>query len=69
MPLTPNKLRSILRWVHLVIGAILLCYVYSPFGQNVLFQWVVKIFLIPILVISGFGLWKFPVFNRLFGIK
>ena len=69
MPLTQKKLRVVLRWVHIIVGLILLCYIYSPFGEALLFQWIVKIFLIPLLVVSGVGLWKSTILNKWLRIK
>ena len=66
---TQTKIRVIFRWVHLILGLILLCYVYSPFGQYLAFRLFVKIIAIPVIVLSGLWLWKFNFFNRLFGIK
>jgi len=66
---TQAKIRVIFRWIHVVLGLILLCYVYSPFGQNLIFRLFVKIFAIPVIVLSGLWLWKFNFFNRFFGIK
>ena len=62
-------IRIILRWVHIVLGLVILCYIYSPWHSHVPFQVLVKFLVIPILVISGIWLWKFPQFNKFFGIK
>lgn len=67
--MTVARLRTIFRWVHIVLGLTLLCYVYSPFHKYIAFQIFVKFAAIPVIVISGLWLWKFNVFNRLFGIK
>ena len=69
MALTQAQLRVTLRWAHIIIGLILLCYVYSPLGRNVIFQIFVKFILIPLLVVSGIWLWKFGVFNKLFKFR
>ncbi len=69
MTLSQGKLRVMLRWTHIIIGLILLCYIYSPLGRIGLFQMMIKIVLIPILVLSGVWLWKFTNVNKLFGIK
>jgi len=69
MPLTQARVRVIFRWVHIVLGLVLLCYVYSPLSSYLSFRLLVKIVAIPVTVFSGLWLWKFKFFNRLFGIK
>lgn len=59
-----NKIRIILRWLHIIIGLILLCYIYSPFSKYAAFQIFVKFIAIPIVVISGLWIWKFTAFNK-----
>ena len=69
MALTQARIRVIFRWVHIVLGLLLLCYVYSPFSSYLPFRLFIKIVAIPIIVLSGLWLWKFAFFNRLLGIK
>ena len=69
MPLNQNKTRIIFRWVHIILGLTLLCYVYSPFHKYIPFQIFVKFAAIPVIALSGLGLWKFNFFNKIFGIK
>ena len=65
----PAKLRTGLRWLHIVFGLVILFYIYSPFHQYKAFQIVVKCAIIPVLVLSGIWLWKFNVFNKFFHIR
>ncbi|MFA5059746.1 MAG: hypothetical protein WC676_03880 [Candidatus Omnitrophota bacterium] len=67
--MTASKIRTILRWVHIIIGLILLCYIYSPFHRYILFQAFVKCVAIPIVVVSGLWIWKSSIFNKVFHIK
>ncbi len=69
MSTTEKKIRTVFRWTHIVLGVILLCYVYSPFHKYLLFQIFVKFFAIPIIVFSGLWLWQFNVFKKVFRIK
>lgn len=69
MPLTPKRIRIILRWVHIVLGLVILCYIYSPLHQFLTFQIIVKFVVIPIIVSTGIWLWKFQQFNKIFGIR
>lgn len=69
MALTSARLRIILRWLHIVLGLILMCYIYSPFHKYIWFQLVTKFCVIPIITLSGIWVWKFKKINKLFGIK
>lgn len=64
-----KTIRIILRWVHIVCGLAIMCYVYSPFHEEVVFQWIMKAGIIPIVTFTGIWVWKFQKFNRIFGIK
>ena len=67
--MSARTLRIVLRWVHIVIGLILLCYIYSPFSQYAPFRFVVKWVAVPVLVVSGIWIWKFAAFNKFFRIR
>ena len=67
--MTAGKIRVVLRWLHLVLGLVVLCYIYSPFHENQAFQIAMKFFIIPVIVFSGIWIWKFKEFNKLFRIK
>ncbi len=63
-----QKIRIGLRWSHLVFGVVIMCYVYSPWHEVIVFQWVVKAVIIPYLGLSGLWLWKFAAINKLLRI-
>lgn len=65
---TQLKVRIILRWVHIVLGLTLMCYIYSPFHEVRAFQLVVKFAVIPLIAFSGLWVWKFKAFNKFFKI-
>ena len=49
MGIKPKKAKIILRWVHIVLGLVIMCYIYSPFHRHVPFQVFVKFAVIPII--------------------
>jgi len=62
-------LRSFLKWSHFVLGLVVMCYVYSPFGEEALFRAVVKFFVIPWVALTGVWMWKFKAVNSIMGIQ
>lgn len=50
--------RSILRWIHLVLSIPILGYIYSPFEQLPNYAPAVRFVFLPIIVLSGFLMWK-----------
>lgn len=63
------KARIILRWTHIILGLVIMCYVYSPLGERQFFQIAVKFFVIPLITFTGLWIWKFKAFNKFFGIR
>lgn len=63
------KLRMILRRVHIILGLVILCYIYSPWAAFVSFQVLVKFIIVPVIVVTGIWIWKFAALNKLFRIK
>ena len=66
---TQTTMRVILRWLHIILGLVIMCYIYSPFHDMRVLQIVVKFIVIPAITISGLWIWKFKAFNRFFGIR
>ena len=60
----PTK-RSILRWIHIVFGIPIVGYVYSPFAELPNYAPVVRFGSIPIIVVTGFWMWKGHAVRRL----
>ena len=50
--------RSILRWMHIVFGIPIVGYVYSPFKELPNYAPVVRYVALPVIVVSGFWIWK-----------
>ena len=58
--------RSILRWIHIVLAIPIAGYVYSPFAELPNYAPVVRFVSVPVLVLTGFWMWKGQVVRRLF---
>jgi hypothetical protein len=57
--------RSILRWIHIVFAIPISGYVYSPFSELPNYAPVVRFVSIPVLVLTGFWMWKGQALRRL----
>ncbi len=57
--------RSILRWIHIVFGIPILGYIYSPFEEIPNYARAVRFVFLPVIVLSGFWMWKGHVLRRL----
>jgi hypothetical protein len=58
--------RSIVRWIHIVLGIPIIGYIYSPFDQIPNYAPVTRFVFVPVLVLSGLWMWKGHVVQRLF---
>ena len=58
--------RSILRWIHIIISIPIIGYIYSPFEEIPKYAPTVRFVFLPVMVLSGFWMWKGPVIRRLF---
>lgn len=56
--------RSIVRWIHLVFSIPLIGYVYSPFEAIPDYAPLTRYFFLPVLVFTGFWLWKGAALRR-----
>lgn len=61
---TQKRGRIICRWLHIILGLVLLCYVYSPFSRYPVFNLFVKFLAVPLIILSGLWLWKPPFVSR-----
>ena len=64
--MTDATKRSIFRWIHLVFAIPIAGYVYSPFAELPNYAPVVRFVSVPVLVLTGFWMWKGHVLRRLF---
>jgi hypothetical protein len=58
--------RSIVRWIHIVLGIPIIGYIYSPFDQIPNYAPVTRFVFVPVLVLSGLWMWKGHVVRRFF---
>lgn len=61
-----NRVRLILRWIHIVFGIPIVGYVYSPFEKLPEYAPIVRYVALPIILLSGLWMWKGHVLTRLF---
>ncbi len=57
--------RSIVRWIHIVFAIPIIGYIYSPFEQIPNYARPTRFFFVPVMVLSGFWMWKGHVLRRL----
>jgi thiosulfate reductase cytochrome b subunit len=57
--------RSILRWIHIILAIPIAGYVYSPFAELPNYAPVVRFVSVPVLVLTGFWMWKGHAVRRL----
>jgi len=58
--------RSIVRWMHIILGIPIIGYIYSPFEDVHYYAPVTRFVFVPILLLSGLWLWKGHFVRRLF---
>ena len=63
--MTSATKRSILRWIHIVLGIPIIGYVYSPFEEIPNYAPAVRFVFLPVLVLTGLWMWKGHVLRRL----
>jgi hypothetical protein len=57
--------RSVFRWIHIVFSIPIIGYIYSPFEEIPNYAPVVRFVAVPVMVLSGFWMWKGHVLRRL----
>lgn len=60
---------AIVRWIHIVISIPIIGYLYSPFEEIPNYAPAVRYVFLPVIVLSGFWMWKGHVIQRLFSKK
>jgi len=50
--------RKIIRWVHILLSIPIIGYIYGPVAKIPEASMMVRIFFFPVIVLSGFYLWK-----------
>jgi hypothetical protein len=56
--------RSIVRWIHIVFSIPILGYIYSPFEEIPKYADRVRFVFVPVMLLSGFWMWKGHVLRR-----
>ena len=67
--MNPGTKRAIFRWIHLVFGLTLLGYIYGPPEETVQYISFFRYFYVPVILLSGFWMWKGDAIQRLFSKK
>ena len=67
--MNPGAKRSIFRWLHVIFGLPIVGYIYTPFEAIPNFAPVVRYVAVPVIVLSGFWLWKGDALRRLVSKK
>ena len=58
--------RTILRWVHIVFGLMILGYIYGPPEEVLPYRDNFRFVFVPVVLVSGFWMWKGPAIRRAF---
>jgi hypothetical protein len=64
--MTSATRRSILRWIHIVLGIPIAGYIYSPFAEIPNYAPAVRFVFFPMLVLTGLWMWQGHAVRRLF---
>jgi hypothetical protein len=59
------KLRTVLRWIHIVISIPIYGYIYSPFDKLPQYAPPTRYVFFPVMVLTGLWMWKGHLVGRL----
>jgi hypothetical protein len=60
-----STVRTIFRWIHIVLAIPIIGYIYSPFDQIPNYARPTRFIFVPVLILSGLWMWKGHVLRRL----
>ena len=60
-----GTIRTIFRWIHIVVAIPIFGYIYSPFEKLPDYAPATRFVFLPIMVVSGLWMWKGHVVRRL----
>jgi hypothetical protein len=60
-----STVRTIFRWIHIVLAIPIIGYIYSPFDQIPNYARPTRFVFVPVLILSGLWMWKGHVLRRL----
>lgn len=61
-----GTVRSILRWIHLILAIPIVGYIYSPFDKLPGYAPATRLVFLPAMVVTGLWMWKGHLVRRLF---
>lgn len=64
--MSASTMRSVVRWIHLILAIPIIGYIYSPFDQIPNYAPATRHVFVPVIVLSGLWMWKGHVVRRLF---
>ena len=64
-----GTVRTIFRWVHIIVAIQILGYIYSPFEKLPSYAPATRFVFFPIMVLSGLWMWKGHLVRRLLSKK
>jgi hypothetical protein len=56
--MSDRRLRSLLRWSHLILGLTLLIYLFSPYTGDPTVTMLVRLGVLPMLMVTGLWMWS-----------
>jgi hypothetical protein len=65
--MSDRSLRGVLRYSHIAAGLVILLLVYTPWHDNGVLLWIVRIAVFPFLVLGGLWMWQQTRVNRWLG--
>lgn len=58
--------RKVIRWIHLLLSVPIIGYIYGPVAEKPEAAFAVRIFFVPIVVLTGLWMWKGHLVKKLF---
>ena len=58
------QLRTILRWIHIIVAIPIYGYIYSPFDKLPQYAPPTRFIFFPVMAVTGLWMWKGHVFRR-----
>ncbi len=62
----PNIMRTVIRWLHLLLTIPIIGYIYSPFEVIPSYAFPTRFIFLPVMLLSGLWMWKGHLVLRLF---
>jgi hypothetical protein len=60
-------IRTVIRWIHLVLTIPIIGYIYSPFAVLPSYAFPTRYIFLPTMLVTGLWMWKGHLVLRLFG--